>query len=79
MSTKPNRISIDPDVMVGKPVIAGTRLTVEFILGLLANGWSVDDVLENYPHIEEDDVLACLKYARDLVAEVSARRRRATR
>lgn len=74
MSMTPSRISVDPDVMVGKPVIAGTRLTVEFILGLLANGWSVEDILANYPHVERDDILACLRYAHSLVAEDASRR-----
>ncbi len=63
------RISIDPDVLVGKPVIKGTRLSVEFIVGLLAQGWSVDDVLDEYDHITRDDVLACLAYAHELLAE----------
>lgn len=73
MSTKLDRISIDPDVMVGKPVIAGTRLTVEFILGLLAKGWSVEQILNGYPHIERDDILACLSYAHGLVEEDTSR------
>lgn len=57
------RISIDPSVLSGKPVIKGTRLAVAFIVNLLAQGWSVDDVLMNYPGIESADIRACLAYA----------------
>ncbi len=58
-----DRITIDPAVLVGKPVIKGTRLAVEFIVGLLAQGWSVDDILEEYDHITREDIQACLAYA----------------
>lgn len=57
------RISIDPAVMVGKPCIKGTRITVELILRWLAGGRSVVDVIEAYPHITEDDVRAVLEYS----------------
>ena len=57
------RIEIDSRVLVGKPVIKGTRLAVEFIVDLLAEGWSTEDILRNYPGIEREDVLACLAYA----------------
>jgi uncharacterized protein (DUF433 family) len=59
------RISLAPDVLAGKPVIRGTRLAVEFIIGLMADGWSEADILANYPNITHDDILACLAYARD--------------
>ena len=58
-------ITVDPAVLVGKPVIKGTRLSVEFLLGLLAQGWSEAEVLRNYPGITREDVLACLAYAQD--------------
>jgi uncharacterized protein (DUF433 family) len=64
-----DRITIDPSVLVGKPVIKGTRIAVEFILGLLAQGWSVDDVLKEYDHITSEDVQACLAYAHQLLAD----------
>lgn len=64
-----DRITMNPDVLVGKPVIKGTRLSVEFIVGLLAQGWSVEDVLAEYDHITREDVLACLAYAHQLLAE----------
>ena len=57
------RIVINPDVLVGKPVIKGTRLAVEFVIDRLAQGWSYDDILANYPGITREDVLACLAYA----------------
>ena len=57
------RINVDAAVVGGKPVIRGTRLSVDFVLGLLAAGWSVEDVLENYPHITNEDVRACFAYA----------------
>jgi uncharacterized protein (DUF433 family) len=60
-----SRIALAPDVLAGKPVIRGTRLSVEFVTGLLADGWSEAEVLQNYPGIGHDDILACLGYARD--------------
>lgn len=64
-----DRITLDPAVLVGKPVIRGTRLSVEFIVGLLANGWSIEDVLKEYDHITREDIQACLAYAHYLLAE----------
>ena len=57
------RIVVDPQTLTGKPVVRGTRLAVEFIIELLGNGWSEEDVLEHYPGIEHEDILACLSYA----------------
>jgi len=57
------RIAIDPNVLVGKPVVRGTRLAVEFIIDLLAQGWSEADVLRNYPGLTHEDIQACLNYA----------------
>ncbi|MCL4192926.1 MAG: DUF433 domain-containing protein [Thermoguttaceae bacterium] len=58
-----NRIVVDPKVLVGKPVIRGTRIAVEFLLDLLANGWTREQILANYPHLTGDDVQAALHYA----------------
>ena len=58
-----DRIAVTPDILVGKPVVQGTRLAVEFIVRLLAEGWSEAEILRNYPGIERDDILACLAYA----------------
>ena len=61
------RIIVDPQILVGKPVIKGTRLAVEFIVDLLAQGWSDDEILRNYPGITQDDIRACLSYASDIL------------
>ncbi len=57
------RITVDPQVLVGKPIVKGTRLAVEFIVDLLAQGWSEADILRNYPQLTREDVQACLAYA----------------
>jgi uncharacterized protein (DUF433 family) len=59
------RISIDPAVMMGKPCIKGTRITVELILRKLGAGRSFADLLEAYPHLTEDDIRAALAFAAD--------------
>ena len=58
-----DRITIDPKVLVGKPVIKGTRIAVEFVINLLAQGWSESEIVRNYPGLTHEDILACLKYA----------------
>ena len=63
-----NRINIDPKIFCGKPIVRGRRLAVEHVLGMLAAGDSIETVLEGYPWLERDDILACLVYARCLVA-----------
>ncbi len=65
------RITINPKVMVGKPVIKGTRLTVEYILGLLAHGTTIDEILEEYPGLVKDDIYACLLFASKTLADAS--------
>ncbi|MCY2935690.1 MAG: DUF433 domain-containing protein [Planctomycetota bacterium] len=55
-----NRIVVNPEILVGKPIIQGTRISVEFIIDLLAEGWSHQQVLENYPQITDDDIQASL-------------------
>ncbi len=62
------RIALDPNVLAGKPVIRGTRLSVAFVIGLLAEGWSQADILANDPAIAQEDIRACLAYARDTLA-----------
>ncbi len=57
------RITLNPKVMVGKPVIRGTRLTVEYILNLLAHGATVEQVLEEYQGLTREDIQACLLFA----------------
>lgn len=59
------RITLDPTVMVGKPVIKGTRLTVGFILNLLAHGATTAEIIEEYDGLTEEDIKACLLFAKD--------------
>ncbi len=68
MTTEHPRIVLDPKVLAGKPVIRGTRLSVEFIIGLMADGWAETDILANYPGITHEDIVACLAYARDTLS-----------
>jgi uncharacterized protein (DUF433 family) len=62
-----SRIILDPTILVGKPVVRGTRIAVDFVIGLLADGWKENDILHNYPGLSHDDVAACLAYARDIL------------
>jgi uncharacterized protein (DUF433 family) len=64
-----DRITIDPTILVGKPVVRGTRLSVDFLVGLMGEGWSEAEILRNYPGLTRDDLLACLKYASERVGE----------
>jgi uncharacterized protein (DUF433 family) len=64
-----DRIEVNPDVLVGKPVVRGTRLAVELILELLAAGESESDLLASYPRLTREDLLACLAYASHLAHE----------
>ena len=61
------RIVVDPAILVGKPVIRGTRLSVEFIIDLLASGWTQEQILANYPNLIPEDIRACLAYASELL------------
>jgi uncharacterized protein (DUF433 family) len=62
------RIALDPKVLAGKPVIRGTRISVEFVIGLMADGWSEPEILQNYPGVTHEDIIACLAYARDMLS-----------
>ena len=66
-----DRIAIDPRVMVGKPVIRGTRLTVQFILGLLASGATTEEILAEYRGLVPDDIRACLLFAQETLDSTS--------
>ncbi len=59
------RIIIDPAILVGKPVVKGTPLAVKSIVELFAEGWSEQDILDNYPGLTGEDIKACLSYDRD--------------
>jgi uncharacterized protein (DUF433 family) len=63
-----DRVEIDPSVMQGKPVIRGTRIPVELLLRKLAEGAAIEDLLDAYPRLTEDDIRAALVYAADTVA-----------
>jgi uncharacterized protein (DUF433 family) len=60
-----NRITANPKMLGGKPVIEGTRISVEFILSLIASGWKDNDIIRNYPMIKVEDIAACLRYGPD--------------
>jgi len=64
-----DRITINPDVMVGKPTIRGLRITVEQVLKALAGGITTQDLLEDYPELKPEDIQAVLLYAAELVSE----------
>jgi uncharacterized protein (DUF433 family) len=64
-----DRITVDPKVLVGKPVIKGTRIAVEFIVELVANGWTHEQILKNYPHLTDEDIQATLYYAAEAVKQ----------
>ena len=66
---KLDRITVDPNVCLGQPVIRGTRITVSVILKMLASGKSIQDVLEAYPELEEEDIRQAIKYAAWVVSE----------
>lgn len=61
------RISVDPNVLVGKPVIKGTRIAVELVIDLLGRGYSKEQILAQYDHITAEDIQACLAYASDIL------------
>ncbi|MEI8189165.1 MAG: DUF433 domain-containing protein [candidate division NC10 bacterium] len=65
------RITANPEIFGGKPIIRGMRISVELVLSLLAQGVAVDEILGDYPGLEADDVRACLKYAHAVIAQDS--------
>lgn len=64
-----DRIEINSDVLAGKPVIKGTRISVEFILELLSQGWSYEEILKNYPQLTLEDILAAIEYSLEVIKE----------
>lgn len=59
------RITADPAILVGKPVVRGTRIAVEFVLDLVASGWTFDQILASSPGLTVEDIRACVAYAKD--------------
>ena len=65
------RITLNPSIMTGKPVIRGTRLTVQFILGLLAHGASMEEILDEYKGLTKEDIKACLLFATESLEDTT--------
>jgi uncharacterized protein (DUF433 family) len=63
------RIVSDPDIMLGKPIVKGTRITVELILRKMAEEMTFEELLEAYPHITKDDILAAISYSADVISK----------
>ncbi|HKK40296.1 MAG TPA: DUF433 domain-containing protein [Cryomorphaceae bacterium] len=63
-----NRITIDPQICHGKPIVRGMRWPVEVILDMLGSGMTPDEIISDHPELDKEDILACLKYARLLVS-----------
>ncbi|GAA4413310.1 DUF433 domain-containing protein [Nibrella viscosa] len=64
-----DHIAIDPKIMLGKPVVKNTRITVELVVDRLSYGETIEQLLEAYPHLTREDVLACLQYAAHLLSQ----------
>ena len=67
--TYTDRIVSDSTIMLGKPVIKGTRITVELILKKLSEGMSTDELIQAYPHLKREDILAVLSYSADVISK----------
>ena len=65
------RITLNPNIMTGKPIIRGTRLTVQFILGLLAHGASMEEILDEYKGLTKEDIKACLLFATESLEDTT--------
>jgi uncharacterized protein (DUF433 family) len=62
-----DRIVVNPKVLVGKPIIKGTRIAVEFVVDLLGRGWTTEQILREYDHLTAEDIQACLAYAGEIL------------
>jgi uncharacterized protein (DUF433 family) len=62
-----DRIVLDPAILTGKPTIKGTRIAVEFVVDLLARGWTAEEILSEYDHLAAEDIQACLAYASEML------------
>jgi uncharacterized protein (DUF433 family) len=62
-----DHITVDPQILVGKPLVKGTRISVELVIDLLAAGWTQQQILDSYPTLKADDVRACLAYASEIL------------
>ncbi|HUA83191.1 MAG TPA: DUF433 domain-containing protein [Bryobacteraceae bacterium] len=61
------RIAIDPKILAGKPVVRGTRISVELVIDLLAQGWTSEQIFSSYPNLTPGDIRACLAYAGEML------------
>ncbi|MEJ2389144.1 MAG: DUF433 domain-containing protein [Chromatiaceae bacterium] len=64
-----DRIAVDPDILVGKPVVRGTRISVELLMDRLGDGWTMEQILESYPRLTRDDVLAAIRFVTEVLRE----------
>jgi uncharacterized protein (DUF433 family) len=64
-----DRIAVDPDILVGKPVVRGTRISVELLMDRLGDGWTMEQILESYPRLTRDDVLAAIRFVTEVFRE----------
>lgn len=62
-----DRINVDPSILVGKPVVKGTRIAVELVVDLMAKGWTQEQILDSYPNLTAEDIRACLAYASEVL------------
>ena len=62
-----DQITVDPNVLVGKPIIKGTRISVEFVIDLLGRGWTTEQILREYDHLTAENLQACLAYASEVL------------
>jgi len=62
-----DRITVDPSILVGKPIVKGTRIAVEFVVDLLARGWTTEQILREYDQLAAEDIQACLAYASEIL------------
>ena len=61
------KIVVNSEILAGKPIIEGTRISAEFILELLSSGMTIDEIIREYPHLTKEDVLASIKYAVNVI------------
>ena len=62
------RIITDPNILAGKPIIAGTRISAQLILEKIRDGWTIEDLLDDYPHLTRDQIVSALAYAADVMS-----------
>ena len=64
-----DRITVDPDILVGKPIIKGTRISVDLIMDRLADGWTLEQIIASYPRVTREDVLAAIAFVAEIFRE----------